>query len=150
MTGGLVIDTMVFLVSLLDESKLNAEERKQRPLAIGYIDGLEKGEYLVHLPMVAIVEICGVSRRKVGAGPATAIKNRLEQWVSLGLLKLYDLDETRMRSATDLVLQHNLSRRHSLSPPDASFISLAEELGINVVTFEKYFQAVSHRAVVPV
>lgn len=149
MTDEIVIDTNVFVVSLVDESRLNEEEKRQRPLAITYTDGLEKGDYLVHLPRIAIVEIVGVIRRKAGEGRALVTKNRLEQWVSLGLIKLYDLDESRMRSATDLVIQHNLSGKRSLSAPDATFIGLAQELGVNVVTFEEYFQEVSHRAVVP-
>ena len=74
MTQEIVIDTNVFIVSLIDESKLNEEEKKQRPLAITYMDGLEKGDYVVHLPRIAIVEICGVSRWKAGSGAAAAIK----------------------------------------------------------------------------
>lgn len=150
MTEGVVIDTNVFIVSLVSKDRLNTEEQKQRPLATKYIDGLESGDYVIHLPRIAVIEIAGVIRGKTGEGLATAIKNRLGQWVGLGLIKLYDLEETRMRSATDLVIQHNRSRRRSLAAPDATFISLGEELGVDVVTFEKYFKQVSHRAVVPV
>ena len=150
MTEEIVLDTSVFVTYLIDEDKLDADDKRQRPLAITYIDGLETGDYLVHLPMIAVVEIVGITRQKAGAGPAIAIKNRLEQWATLGLIRLHDLDETRMRSATDLVIQHNLSRHRSLSAPDATFIGLAEELGVNVVTFEEYFRSVSPRAVVPV
>ena len=146
----IVIDTNVFIVSLIDENMLNAEEMRQRPLAKRYIDGLESGDYQAHLPSIAIVEICGVSRRKAGEGLASAIQDRLSQWVSLGLIRLYDLDQTRMGSATDLVIQHNFSKKRSLSAPDATFIGLAEELGVSVVTFEDYFKTVSGRAVVPV
>ena len=149
MTDEIVVDTNVFVVSLIDEGKLNSEEKRQRPLAITYTDGLEKGDYLVHLPRIAVIEIVGVIRRKAGEGRATAIKNRLEQWADLGLIKLYDLDQERMNAAIDLVIQHNHSRRRSLSAPDATFIGLAEELGVNVVTFEDYFKQVSPRAVVP-
>ena len=149
MTDRLVIDSNVFIVSLVDESELNEEEKKQRPFALEYIDGLEKGEYMVHLPTIAVVEICGVARWKVGVGPAVAIRKRLEQWVGRGLIRLYDLDERRMDIAGDLVIQHNLSRRGSLSAPDAAFVGLAEELVGNVVSFEKNFQRVSERAVVP-
>lgn len=146
----LVLDTSIFIVSLVDESKLDPEGKKQSPLAMPYINGLEQGNYLIHLPRIAIVEIAGVIRRKAGAGLAAAVKNRLAQWVSLGLIRLYDLEETRMSSAIDVVIQHNVSRRRSLSAPDAIFISLAEELGIRVVTFDKYFEKVSSRALVPV
>ena len=149
MTEGIVLDTNVFIVSLVDENKLNPEEKNQRPLAIKYINGLQQGEYLIHLPRIAVVEIAGVNRVKTGSlGLATVIKNRLEQWVSLGLMKLYDLEENRMRSATDLVIRHNVSRRRSLSAPDATFICLAEELGVSVVTFERYFGTVSSTALV--
>ena len=154
MTDGIVIDTNVFIISLLDESKLNLEEERQRPSAITYINGLSNGDYEAHLPTIAMVEICGVSRWKAGPGEglatAIAIKNRLEEWVSLGLVNLYDLDQDRMRQATDLVIQHNLSRRRSLSAPDAIFIGLAEELGVHLVSFEGYFKSISDRAVVPV
>lgn len=145
----IVIDTNIFVVSLVEENRLNEEEKRQRPLAMTYVNGLENGYYLAHLPRIAIIEIVGVIGRKAGSATAAAIKSRLEQWTGLGLIKLYDLDERRMRSATDLVIQHNISRQRSLSAPDVTFITLAEELGVNVVTFEKYFQAVSHKAVVP-
>lgn len=54
MTQEIVIDTSVFIVSLIDEAQLDAEDKKKRPLAISYMDGLEKGDYLVHLPMIAL------------------------------------------------------------------------------------------------
>ena len=150
MTEDLVIDTSVFIVSLVDEEKLNTEEKQQRPLALTYINGMQKGEYLIHLPRIAMVEIVGVTRRKAGEGIAAAMKNRLIQWVALGLVRLYDLEENRMWSATDLVVQHNVSRRRSLSAPDATFIGLSEELQVRLVTFERYFESVSPRALVPV
>ena len=66
----------------------------------------------------------------------------------MGLIGLYDLDQNRMGSAADLVIQHNLSGRRSLSAPDAAFIGLAQELGVTVVTFEEYFKTVYPNAVV--
>ena len=148
-TVPIVLDTNVFSVSLVDENKLNVEERGQRQSAMTYIDGMVHGRYLIHLPRIAIIEITGVIRAKTGVGVATAVKNRLAQWVSLGLIHLYDLQEVRMTSAIELVVQHNLSRRRSLSAPDATFIGLAEELGIPLISFEKYFETVSERAMVP-
>ena len=148
--GDIVLDTNVFIVSLIDESQLNAEEWTQRPSAIAYIDGMENGHYVVHLPRIAFIEIIGVTRSKTGAGTAAAIKNRLQEWANLGLVKLYTLEEARMNSAIDLIMRHNLSKRRSLSAPDAEFIALAEELEIPLITFEKYFPSVSARALVPV
>ena len=145
----IVVDTNVFIVSLIDQSRLNAEEQKQRPLAVSYINGLQSGRYVIHLPRIAVIEIAGVTRVKAGIAIAAAIKNRLAQWVGLGLIRLYDLQEPRTTLATDLVIQHNLSRRRSLSAPDATFIALAEELEIPLITFEKYFNMVSPRVLVP-
>ena len=145
----IVVDTNVFIVSLIDNSRLNQEEQKQRPLATTYIDGLEIGHYLIHLPRIALVEIAGVIRKKAGPAIAAAVKNRLAQWVAQELIRLYDLEESRMVTATNLVMLHNLSRRRSLSAPDATFIGLAEELGVPLITFEKYFTNVSPRALVP-
>ena len=145
----IVIDTNVFIVSLVDEMGLDEDGKKQRPFAMAYIDGLETGSYLFHLPRIAPIEIVGVTRSKAGFALATVVKNKIVQWVNAGLITLYDLDEDRMRAATDLVVRHNLSRRRSLSAPDATFIGLAEELGVPLITFEKYFEAVSSRALVP-
>ena len=145
----IVVDTNVFIVSLIDESLLDADGRTQRPSAIAYLEGLENGRYVVHLPRIAIIEIMGVTRREAGAGPASVINKRLEEWVHLGLVKLYTLEEARMNSAVDLVMRHNLSRRRSLSAADAEFIALAEELEVPLITFEKYFPSVSARALVP-
>lgn len=144
-----VVDTNVFIVSLLEEHILDMDAGKQRPLAQEYIDGLQSGRYLVHLPRIAIVEIIGVIRKRAGPGIASAMRTRLEHWVNSGLIRLYDLDEKRMKSATERVMLHNLSTRRSLSAPDATFICLAEELGVSIISFEKYFQAVSNRALVP-
>ena len=145
----IVVDTNVFIVSLVEESSLDPEGKSQRPLALTYIDGLEPGNYLIHLPRIAIIAILGVARAITGAGLASAIKRRLTRWVGMGLIRLYDLDETRMVSAIELVIQHNVSRRSSLSAPDATFICLAEELGVTLVTFEKKFKRVTGRALVP-
>ena len=62
---------------------------------------------------------------------------------------MYDLDRSRMESSIELSITYNRSRKRSLSAPDAVFISLAEELAVNVVSFEKYFAEVSRQAVVP-
>jgi len=145
----IVVDTNIFIVSLIDETRLNTEERTQRSTAMAYLDGLENGQYVVHLPRIGLIEIIGVTRRKTGVGTAAAIRNKLEQWATLGLVKLYTLEEVRMNSAVELVMRHNLSRSRSLSAPDAEFIALAEELEVPLITFEKYFPSVSARALVP-
>ena len=86
--GDIVLDTNVFIASLIDESQLNAEEWTQRPSAIAYIDGMENGHYVAHLPRIAFIEMIGVTRSKTGAETAAAMKNRLEEWANLGLVKL--------------------------------------------------------------
>jgi len=144
-----VADTNVFIISLLDESRLNEEERKQRPVALRYITGLESGDYLFHLPRIAVIEIAGVTRKKAGVATAVVVKNRLSQWISMNLIKLYDLEEARMMPAVDLVIQSYRSKKRSISAPDANFICLAEELGVTLVSFEKYFPSVYDRALVP-
>ena len=145
----IVVDTNVFIVSLVDETRLDAQGKKQRPLAIAYIDGLEAGNYLIHLPRIAVIEIAGVARKISGPGAAAVIKHRLSQWISSGLIKLYDLQEERMSLAVELVIQHNISNRRWISAPDATFIGLAEELQVPLISFEKYFETVSERAMVP-
>ena len=150
MTVDRVLDTNVFVVSLLAEAILNEEERRQRPLAADYVADMGRGECVVHLPTIAIVEIVGVCRRKAGElATAVALRRTLEELVGRGAIRLYEFGEARMKAAVDLVTVHNLSRRRSLSAPDAIFIALAEELGCELVTFEKYFSQVSKRAMIP-
>lgn len=148
MTEDIVVDSNVFIVSLLDENLLDSNGVKQRALAIEFIEGIGDGRYTAHLPNIAIIEIVGIIRQKVTVGLASVIKNRLMHWVSLESIKLYDLEEPRARSAVDLVLRHNVSRRKSLSAPDAIFIGLAEELDMRLITLEKKFSKVSQRALV--
>jgi len=148
MTGDVVIDTNVFIVSLLNEEDLNENERNQRPMAVKYINYLERGDYTAHLPTIGVVEICGVSRWEVGLAAASAVRARLADWVSQRIMKLYDINEDRMGSASTLVMKHNVSHRKSLSAPDASFIALSEELGFEVITLEKKFENVTDRATV--
>jgi len=147
-TEDIVVDTNVFIDSLLDENLLNSEEARQRPLVIRYIEGIVDGRYIVHLPRIAIIEIVGVTRRKAGAGAASLAKTRLAQWVDLGLVRLYDFQEARKQTAVDLAIRNNVSKRRYLSAPDAIFIGLADELEITLVTLEKSFSAASPRALV--
>lgn len=149
MTKDIVVDSNIFIVTLVDESRLNSEEIIQRPLVIDYIEGIGEGRYKVHLPTIAVIEIVGVVRVKGGVGIASAVKSRLSDWVNQGLITLHELDHIRTKTAVDLVMEHNISRRRRLSAPDATFICLAEELGTQLVTLEKYFASVSQRALVP-
>jgi len=50
-TEDIVVDSNVFIVSLIDPDQLNAEEARQRPLVIEYIEGIGDGLEVVGAPL---------------------------------------------------------------------------------------------------
>ena len=137
MTEALVVDSNVLIAhfSYDDPHHLKAEP---------YISGLERGHRVFHIPTLAIVEICAVIGRRVSAAVALAARRRMEAWAKEGRVILYALDEKRASASSNVAIEYRLNGA------DAVFAGLAEELGMNLITFDDKNLARRYpRAVVP-
>jgi predicted nucleic acid-binding protein len=131
-----VIDSSVLVAYLLESDEFHQRSRH-------YVDGLEKGDYTFHLPMLVAVEVmASVSRRPQGNRLAiiNAWQRTLLDWESDGKAILYPLDRNRMDSAV------NIAQRHRLRGSDAVIAALAEELGMPLRTFDTELQQRFHQA----
>jgi len=134
----LVIDSSVFVAHFW-----TSDEHHDR--AEPYIAGIEKGDTVFHIPTLAIVEICAVVTRRVSKAVALAARLRLEQWAEKGLITVYELDKERAYKSANAAMDYRLRGA------DAVFLGLAEELGLNIITFDSKSLAKRYPgAVVPV
>ena len=123
----LVIDSSIFVSSFL----VNEEKHQQ---AREYINGLERGDYTFHLPMLANLEVTSAIRRRATrswVGLVSTWKLSVSDWERDGLLIMYPLDRDRMDRAIAVALQYRFRAQDSI------FTQLAVELDIPIKTFDK-------------
>lgn len=123
----LVVDSNIFVASFL----VNEEKHQQ---ALEYINGLERGDFTFHLPMLANVEVTSAIRRRATrnwVGLVSTWKLSVSDWERDGLLIMYPLDRVRMDKASDIALQYRLRGL------DCLFAELALELDVPIKTFDK-------------
>ena len=123
----LVVDSSVIVASFLVD-----EEKHQQ--AQEYINGLERGEYVFHLPMLANIEVTSAIRRRATRNLVTLVstwKQNVSDWERDGLLILYPLDRDRMDKAADIALLYGLKGS------DCVFAELDLELDVSIKTFDK-------------
>ena len=122
-----VVDSNIFVASFL----VNEEKHQQ---ALEYINGLERGDFTFHLPMLANVEVTSAIRRRATrnwVGLVSTWKLSVSDWERDGLLIMYPLDRVRMDKASDIALQYRLRGL------DCLFAELALELDVPIKTFDK-------------
>jgi len=123
----LVVDSNIFVASFL----VNEEKHQQ---ALEYINGLERGDFTFHLPMLANVEVTSAIRRRATrnwVGLVSTWKLSVSDWERDGLLIMYPLDRVRMDKASDIAIQYRLRGL------DCLFAELALELDVPIKTFDK-------------
>ena len=126
----IVLDANVVAASFPEEDKFHQESQT-------YIEGLESGDYTIHLPMLVMVEVVSAIWRrtqKQGMAFVTRARTSLQGWESSGRLVPYPLDERRMALAMDAAIKYRLSGADSI----VSF--LADELDMPFVTFDSTLQ----------
>jgi len=99
-----------------------------------YINGLEQGGYVFHLPMLVIAElIASISRQ--ATTHRLALLARAEQslraWERSGKISLYPLDRGRLE------LSLAVTQRDRLRGADSVIAALSEELDMPLRTFDK-------------
>ena len=122
----MVVDSSVIAAFYIPEDAHHVE-------ASAYIDGLERGDYVFHLPMLVVVEVSAAIRRRLPRWqrPYAQWHAKLAQWEREGKVTLYPLDRERMDGAALAAL----GRR--LSGADSVISALAEELDMPLRTFDR-------------
>lgn len=125
------LDSNVFIAHLLREAE-------REPKVDPYFTEMSEGRLVVHVPRLALLEICGAIRRQlgqtrphVGLISALAARSTLLSWAQSGELHFYDLDNTRMLRASDIAIQY------ALKGSDAEYVALSEELDLDFVTLDE-------------
>ena len=122
----LVVDSSVIAAFFIAEDAHHTEAR-------AYIDGLERGDYVFHLPMLVVVEVSAAIRRRSRDWRRSyrIWRTMLAQWEREGKVTLYPLNRGRMEGAA----LSALGRR--LSGADSVISALAEELKMPLRTFDR-------------
>jgi predicted nucleic acid-binding protein len=121
-----VIDSSVLVAYLLESDEFHQRSRH-------YIDGLEKGDYTFHLPMLVAVEVMASASRRPQRNHLAIInawRQTLLDWERDGKVVLYRLNRDRMDRSV------NIAQQHRLRGADSVIAGLAEELDILLKTFD--------------
>jgi predicted nucleic acid-binding protein len=119
-----VIDSCVFVSAFCNKDP-NHENGKK------ILEEIIEGKIEAVIPTIAMPEVCGVIRRITGSVEmANEVKKELEDLINSGLLKIEELTKRRMKEASEIAI------RLGVKGADAIFISLAQELSAELVTFD--------------
>ncbi|MFQ6026519.1 MAG: type II toxin-antitoxin system VapC family toxin [Dehalococcoidia bacterium] len=132
----LVIDANVLVSSFIESETRHLE-------ALAYIVGLERGDFLSHLPSIVLLEVvAAISRRGLRNRLAllARAKKSIADWEQSGKMIVYDLDWERAERAIDA------AERFRLRGSDAVIAALAEELDLTLKTFDREILERFHRA----
>lgn len=119
----IVLDTNVFVASLVDKDEFHDD-------AEVFIDAMDSKKIRAHISRIVPVELCGAVGRRIGQKEALEAKDILRAWTKEGKIKLYDLNEKRMKVAQDIAI------RAGIKGMDAIAIQLAYELGMPFKTYD--------------
>ena len=121
-----VVDTNILVASFNESDSLQPQSRP-------YIEGLEIGSYIFHLPMLVIAELIGTMSRIPTANRLALLartNQSLREWERSGKIALYPLDQERLE------LSLTIAQRDRLKGADSVVAALAEELGMPLKTFD--------------
>ncbi len=122
-----VVDSSVLAASFLPDDSFHQQ-------SLSYIDGLEAGDYIFHLPMLVWIEVlASVSRRarRNRVSLLSRARQSFGSWESAGKIILYPLDRDRMNRAV------NISERYSLRGADSVVAALADELDLPLRAYDR-------------
>ena len=130
------MDSSVIVASFLDTEARHDD-------AYQYIDGLENGEHIFHLPMLVVIEVASAIGRRALKNRAALLavwRKNIVDWERDRKLFLYPLNRERMRRAVISAEQHRLRGA------DSVVAALAEELDMPLKTFDTEIQDRFERA----
>jgi predicted nucleic acid-binding protein len=122
----IVVDSNILVAALLEAEVFHSR-------SLGYINGLESGDYIFHLPMLVGVEVVAAIGRRTQRNRQALLagwKQNIADWQRDGKISFYPLDRQRMDNATEI------SELHRLRGSDSVVVALAEELDLPLKTFD--------------
>ena len=121
----IVVDSSVIVASYIPGEPNHS-------LGVEYMDGLDRGDYIFHLPMLVVVEVSAAIRRRVRRWQRPYNKWQLDlaRWEREGRVFLYPMNQERMEHSVVTALNH------SLRGADSVVAALAEELNMPLRTFD--------------
>ena len=122
----LVDDSSVIVASYVPEEVNHLQ-------GLEYRNGLDRGDYLFHLPMLVSVEVTSAIRRRLSNWQQVIEdwQRNLLRWEREGKIVLYPLDRARWERCV------SAARRLRLRGADSVVASLAEELNMPLRTFDR-------------
>lgn len=123
MSRMVVIDSNVF-VSMFSEKDPNFGKAQR------ILEQILRKSVKTEAPSVFLPEVCGAIRRVSNKEFAVAVRNEIESWIDAKLISVYEVTRERMRLASDFAIDL------SLKGGDAVFVSLADELNAELLTFD--------------
>lgn len=126
----LVVDSSVIVAAFREQEEFYQQGKV-------YVDGLEAGDYLFHLPMLVVVEVASAINRQIQRNQRALLmtwNQNVIDWERDGRIVLYELNRERMVNAT------SAARRYRLRGSDAVLVALAEELDVSLKTFDSEIQ----------
>ncbi|MCH8892115.1 MAG: type II toxin-antitoxin system VapC family toxin [Chloroflexi bacterium] len=123
----IVVDSSIIVASFLANEKNHQH-------ALEYINGLERGDYTFHLPMLASIEVTSAIRRRATRNWIALVSTwnkSVADWERDDMLIMYPLDRDRMNKASDI------AARYGFRAQDCIFAELALELNVPFKTFDK-------------
>ena len=131
-TSEIVSDANLLVGGLLKPGDYddNPPEQRKRDYtaAAPYIERMRAGSLTVHIPEIAVVEVCATIRRrakKKGTSRALAAKTIIARWQTDGRMVIHHLD---VNKSIDAALEYGTGG------VDSVYIGLAESLGLELKT----------------
>lgn len=125
-----MVDSNIIVASFLASEANHAAAK-------GYIDSLENGDYVFHLPMLVVVEVTSAIARRVQRNQIAflaAWEQNIADWESDGKMELYPLNRNRMFSAAAVAKQYRFKGL------DSVIVALANELDMPLRTYDSEIQ----------
>ena len=125
-----VVDANIIFGSFLDWE--DSHQRSQN-----YLNGLESGDYIFHLPMLVIVEVTSAICRRARSNRQALLatwKRTVDDWERDGKVVLYSTDRDRMNRAI------NIAEQSRLRGSDSVLAALSDELDMLLKTFDQEIQ----------
>ncbi len=126
----LITDSNVLVASFSSQDRFHNA-------GLSYVNGLENGNDIVHIPTLVPVEVVSAIWRrsqKLGLALVARVMKSFDDWEADGRIVLYPLDRARMTAAM------NTAVTYRLSGSDSVIVALAEELNMPLKTFDQGIQ----------
>ena len=121
----LVVDSSVIAASYIPDDEHHTQGRE-------IVGGLDRGDYVFHLPMLVVVEVSAAIRRRMRRWRPTFNRwqQNLARWEYDGKVVLYPMNRERMENAVIT------ARERQLRGADSVVAALAEELNMPLRAFD--------------